>query len=55
VVQILKAAGYEGSLTIEDESLSKFQGAERQRQLRRDVDHLKGVLTAGGGSRVEGG
>ena len=44
VVAILKAAGYDGPLTIEDESLGKFAGKEKKSVLRKDAAYLKGLL-----------
>jgi len=44
VVQILKAAGYDGPLTIEDESLGKFEPETRKEILRKDVSYLKNLL-----------
>ncbi|MFQ6132764.1 MAG: sugar phosphate isomerase/epimerase family protein [Armatimonadota bacterium] len=44
VVQMLQAAGYEGDLCIEDESLGKFQVEERQAVLRREVDHIRELM-----------
>lgn len=45
VVSILKAAGYDGPLTIEDESLGKFSGGEKKSVLRKDAAYLKGLLS----------
>jgi len=44
VVAILKKAGYRGPLTVEDESLDKFKGAEQIEVLKKDVAHLAGML-----------
>lgn len=44
VLDVLRAAGYDGGLYIEDESLGKFDGSERAQQLVRDVEHLKGLV-----------
>lgn len=44
VLQILRGAGYDGGLYIEDESLGKFDGSDRAQQLVRDVEHLKGLV-----------
>ena len=52
VASILHRSEFCGGLTIEDESLSKFEGEERLRQLRRDADHLADVAAANGGSRL---
>jgi sugar phosphate isomerase/epimerase len=43
VAEILKKAGYQGALCIEDESLGKFPEAERAGVLAREIAHLKGV------------
>jgi len=40
VAAILRECGYDGPLTIEDESLGKYPEGERQAVLKRDVDHL---------------
>jgi len=44
VVRILRAAGYEGALCVEDESLGKFSPHERPEVLKKDVEHLKAFL-----------
>ena len=44
VVGILKKAGYDGDLNIEDESLGKFPQEEKAKVLKRDVDHIKQIL-----------
>lgn len=44
VVGILKDAGYEGDLCIEDESLGKFAPEERRNVLKRDAEYLSGLL-----------
>jgi len=44
VIQILKEADYDGPLTIEDESLSKFEPAARKEVLKKDVSYLKNLL-----------
>jgi sugar phosphate isomerase/epimerase len=46
VAGILRECGYDGPLTIEDESLGKYPEAERAAVLQRDVDHLKSALPA---------
>ncbi|MCC6485711.1 MAG: TIM barrel protein [Armatimonadetes bacterium] len=46
VVRILKSAGYAGDLCLEDESLGRFPEAEWREVLRRDADHLRGVIEA---------
>jgi sugar phosphate isomerase/epimerase len=45
LAQILRECGYDGPLTIEDESLGKFPEGERRSVLKRDVDHLKAAIT----------
>lgn len=44
VVGFLKEAGYDGGLTIEDESLGKFPQEERANILKRDAEHIKSIL-----------
>lgn len=44
VARILKQAGYEGDLCIEDESLGHYTEAEQREVLRRDVEHFREVL-----------
>lgn len=44
VISILKNAGYDRGLTIEDESLGKFPEGERREVLKKDVEHLKSLL-----------
>jgi sugar phosphate isomerase/epimerase len=44
VIRILKGAGYDGSLTIENESLGRFPAGERAGVLKRDVAHLRRLL-----------
>lgn len=44
VVAILKNAGYNGPLTIEDESLGKFDAEGRKEVLRKDAAYLKSLL-----------
>ena len=51
IARVLWEAGFRGGLVIEDESLGKFEGDERRRQLRRDADHLAQVAQAVGGAR----
>jgi sugar phosphate isomerase/epimerase len=48
-IGILRGAGYDGDLTIENESLGRYPAGERANILRRDVNHLKSIL--GGGAR----
>ncbi len=45
VVKILKDAGFDGPLTIEDESLGKFDEQGRKDVLKKDVAYLNGLLT----------
>ncbi len=42
--QILRDAGYNGAITLEDESLGKVPEPERLAVLQRDVAHLKGCV-----------
>lgn len=51
IASVLREAGFRGGLVIEDESLGKFEGDDRRRQLRRDADHLAQVARAVGGAR----
>lgn len=44
VVSILKAAGYAGPLTIEDESLGQYPVEGRLALLKADADYVKGLL-----------
>ena len=44
VIRILKEVGYDGPLTIEDESLGKFEPAARKEVLKKDVNYLKNLL-----------
>jgi len=44
VAAILRECGYDGPLTIEDESLGKFPEAERPAVLKRDVAHLRTAI-----------
>jgi len=44
VISILKEAGYDGDITIEDESLSKFPKEEQKHILQKDIEHLKGII-----------
>lgn len=44
VVSLLREAGYRGPLTIEDESLGKFDQAGRREVLKKDVAHLREIL-----------
>ena len=51
IAQILAAAGYQGALNIEDESLGKFPAEERREVLRRNADHLAEITCRHGGTR----
>lgn len=44
VVSILKEAGYDGDITIEDESLSKFPKEEKGEILKKDVTYLNEII-----------
>ncbi len=44
VVQILKSAGYDRDLCLEDESLGKFQGTERRDVMIRDASYFHSIL-----------
>ena len=44
VVTILRKAGYDRSLCIEDESLFKVPGDQKLQVLRREIDALKGAM-----------
>ena len=44
VARILKAAGYAGAFTIEDESYGRFDEATRTANLLRNIEHLKSVV-----------
>ncbi|MDD5677117.1 MAG: TIM barrel protein [Kiritimatiellae bacterium] len=45
VVALLNQAGYKGALTIEDESLGKFEAVQKREILRKDAAYLKSLLT----------
>ena len=47
VARILRDAGYDGDLCIEDESLGKFPLEERARILAEDVEHLRRAIAVG--------
>ena len=47
VVSLLRAAGYDGPLTMEDESVGKFPAEQRPAIMKRDADHLRAALAAG--------
>jgi sugar phosphate isomerase/epimerase len=44
VVQILKKAGYDRDLCLEDESLGKWTGEDRIAAMKRDADFIRGIL-----------
>lgn len=44
VVKILKDVGFDGPLTIEDESLRKFDEQGKKDVLKKDADYLRGLL-----------
>jgi len=44
VADILKAAGYDRDLCLEDESLGRWQGDERREVIKRDIDLFKAIL-----------
>ncbi|MFA4044017.1 MAG: hypothetical protein HZRFUVUK_000799 [Candidatus Fervidibacterota bacterium] len=44
IVKFLSDAGYAGDLCIEDESLGKFEPAQRKEVLKRDADYVKSLL-----------
>ncbi len=44
VIRMLKKAGYQEDLCIEDESIGKFEMAQRKDVLRKDVGHIQGCL-----------
>jgi len=44
VVAILRAAGYDGDLTVEDESLGKFPAEKRAEVLKKDVEYLRSLI-----------
>ena len=45
VVKILKGAGYDGDLCVEDESMGKFTKAEQAEVLKKDTRYLQSLLT----------
>lgn len=51
ILAMLAAAGYEGGLNIEDESLAKFPPAQRRQVLRQDADYLARLAEQAGGRR----
>ncbi|MBT9150800.1 MAG: Inosose dehydratase [candidate division WS2 bacterium] len=44
IVNILKSSGYNGDLTIEDESLSKLPDDERIKIIKKDIDFVRPLL-----------
>lgn len=44
IVNILKSSGYDGDLTIEDESLNKFPEEKRLEIIKKDIDFIKSLL-----------
>ena len=44
VADILKAAGYAGAFTLEDESYGHFEEPTKAANLLRNVEHLKSVV-----------
>lgn len=48
IAALLAGAGYDGPLTIEDESLGKYPAEERPTLLKHDVDHLRMAIQAAG-------
>ena len=49
VFKILAKAGYQGDLCLEDESLGRYEGAERMEVVRKDMQHLAECLKAAQG------
>jgi len=45
VIQILRRAGYNGDLTIEDESLGKYAREERKIILKKDVEFIRKIIS----------
>lgn len=45
IVNILKSSGYDGDLTIEDESLNKFPKDERIKIIKKDIDFVNSLLS----------
>lgn len=43
-VETLRRAGYDGDLTVEDESLGNYPKNLRPTIIRRDIEHLKGLI-----------
>lgn len=44
VLSMLKRAGYDYDVNVEDESLGLFEGEERKRVLKQDILYLKGII-----------
>jgi len=44
VIKILKSAGYDGDVNIEDESLGRFKGDQRIQVLKKDIEYLKTLI-----------
>jgi len=44
IVEILRKAGYDYDLTIEDESLDMFKGSERLEVLKKDIEFIKKLI-----------
>lgn len=44
VVQILKAAGYDRDLCLEDEALGRWEGDERRAVMMKDADYFRSIL-----------
>jgi len=45
VINILRKAGYDGDLTIEDESLGKFPSNQRLDVIKKDIEHVKSLIS----------
>ncbi len=44
IINILKSSGYNGDLTLEDESLGNFPEEERVNIIKKDIDFMKSLL-----------
>ena len=44
MLSILKEAGYEGGIYIEDESLAKYDPSRRVENITRTIGYLRGIL-----------
>ncbi|MGC8976364.1 MAG: sugar phosphate isomerase/epimerase family protein [Candidatus Ratteibacteria bacterium] len=44
IINILKSSGYDGDLTIEDESLSKFPKEKWIKIIKKDIDFIKSLF-----------